>query len=297
MDIVKLKSQIKHKELNNFYIFTGVEIGLMNMYIDKMSDKVTRAEEVSHVWQTLTTKSLMGQAGVCVVRDDKQFIKYEKVWTDLQSKIKHGILILIYSNLDKRSVFYKTFSDNIVEFDKMTEQQLLPLARRLLPKGTSDDIILSLIKYCGVDYGRLVNECDKLTRMNTPITLDLISTVVNFDQQLLDVFQLANDMISRSIKEALDKLQQLMQQAESSMSILGVLYTTFRNAILVVGNPNGGHGVNGYAVHNIKSRLAYDPPELLQILRIIQDHEQGVKTGKYDEKFAVWDTIIRILCV
>ena len=51
MDIVKLKSQIKSGKLDNLYVFVGEEIGLMNLYISKMSDEAHRVDSVAGVWK------------------------------------------------------------------------------------------------------------------------------------------------------------------------------------------------------------------------------------------------------
>ena len=45
MDIVKLKKQIKENKLDNFYILAGEELGVLNMYINKMGNNIVRAEE------------------------------------------------------------------------------------------------------------------------------------------------------------------------------------------------------------------------------------------------------------
>ena len=37
MTIIELKSDIMHKHLSNFYIFTGEEIGIMNIYLNQIS--------------------------------------------------------------------------------------------------------------------------------------------------------------------------------------------------------------------------------------------------------------------
>ena len=56
MDIVKLKSQIKSGKLDNLYVFVGEEIGLMNLYISKMSSEAHRVDNVSGVWKRLTSR-------------------------------------------------------------------------------------------------------------------------------------------------------------------------------------------------------------------------------------------------
>ena len=107
MDIVKLKSQIKSGKLDNIYVFVGDEIGLMNLYIGKMCSEAHRVDNVAGVWKRLTSRGLGGGKNFYVVRDDKEFLQAEKVWSTAEKMIRYGTLVLLYTNLDKRSRFYK----------------------------------------------------------------------------------------------------------------------------------------------------------------------------------------------
>ena len=50
MTIIELKEQIIKNELSNFYVFVGEEIGIINIYLKQMSNKlnlpITRADSV-----------------------------------------------------------------------------------------------------------------------------------------------------------------------------------------------------------------------------------------------------------
>ena len=98
MDIVKLKSQIKSGKLDNLYVFVGEEIGLMNLYISKMSSEAHRVDNVAGVWKRLTSRGLGKGKPFYVVRDDKEFMQAEKVWTTAEKMIKYGTLVLLYTN-------------------------------------------------------------------------------------------------------------------------------------------------------------------------------------------------------
>lgn len=293
MDLVKLKQHIKEKTLNNFYILAGEEIGVLNMYINKMSENVVRADEVSEVWKKLTTRTFSKSDAVYAVRDDKKFMSMEKVWTGLKDKIKNGVLVLCVTNLDKRSKFYKTFEEDVVIFSKMTDAQLLKYCRKHL-NSVNDDILNYLIHLCLNDYTRIENEIDKIKRLNKPVTKQLLEDIIIPPKESTP-FTFVESVISGDYYNSIFDLNNLLSDNHSGVMLLGLLYSNFRNAILVVGNKEGNHGLNGYVANSIKRNLAYSPNELLAILRIIQKYESGIKTGKYEESFAIQGATLEIL--
>lgn len=295
MDIVKLKKQIKDKQLAKLYIFTGEEIGLMNMYINKMGTNVIRADEVQDVWPKITARTFSDDSAIYVVRDDKKFLGLEKVWTGLQDKLKSGTLVLCFTSLDKRSKFYKQFQDEIVVFDKMTEAQILQHCKKRLP-GVDAATLKYLAYLCNYDYTRVENEIDKLNRLNKPITEGLLADII-IPPKDSTAFTYVDAILTGDAYNAIYDADTLLSNGESGVMLLGLLYSNFRNAILVVGNKDGNHGVNGYVARNLKEKLVYKPAELLAILRIIQKYERGIKIGEYEEKFALKAATLEILCI
>lgn len=295
MDLVQLKKQIKEKKLNNFYILAGEEIGVLNMYINKMGANIVRADEVADIWRNLTTRTLGREDTVYVVRDDKKFMSMEKVWENLGDKIKNGILVICITNLDKRSKFYKAFQNDIVIFEKMTDAQLLQFCRKRLP-SVSDSILKYLIYLCNNDYTRVENEIDKIKRLNKPVTEQLLEDII-IPPKESTAFTYVDAVLKGEYVNAIYDLNNLISNNESGVMLLGLLYSNFRNAILVVGNKDGNHGVNGYIAKQLKEKLVYQPNELLAIVRIIQKYEKGIKTGMYEEKYAIQAATLEILCV
>lgn len=295
MDLVQLKKQIKEKKLDNFYILAGEEIGILNMYINKMGDNIVRADEVADVWRNLTTRTFGRVDTVYVVRDDKKFMSMDKVWDNITDKIKNGILVICITNLDKRSKFYKTFQDKVVIFEKMTEAQLLQFCKKQLP-SVSDNILKYLIYLCNNDYTRVENEIDKIKRLNKVVTEQLLEDIIIPPKESTS-FTYVDAVLRGQYSNAIFDLNNLLSNNESGVMLLGLLYSNFRNAILVVGNKNGNHGVNTYIANQLREKLVYAPNELLAILRIIQRYEKGIKTGMYEEKYAIQAATLEILCV
>lgn len=295
MDLVQLKKQIKEKKLDNFYILAGEEIGILNIYINKMGTNIVRADEVADVWRNLTTRTFGRSDTVYVVRDDKKFMSMEKVWENITDKIKNGILVICITNLDKRSKFYKAFQDRVVIFEKMTEAQLLHFCKKQLP-SVSDNILKYLIYLCNNDYTRVENEIDKIKRLNKVVTEQLLEDII-IPPKESTAFTFVDAVLRGEYVNAIFDLNNLLSNNESGVMLLGLLYSNFRNAILVVGNKDGNHGVNGYIAKQLKEKLVYEPNELLAIVRIIQRYEKGIKTGMYDENYAIQAATLEILCV
>ena len=295
MDLVQLKKQIKDKKLDIFYILAGEEIGILNIYINKMGTNIVRADEVADVWRNLTTRTFGRSDTVYVVRDDKKFMSMEKVWENITDKIKNGILVICITNLDKRSKFYKAFQDRVVIFEKMTEAQLLHFCKKQLP-SVSDNILKYLIYLCNNDYTRVENEIDKIKRLNKVVTEQLLEDII-IPPKESTAFTFVDAVLRGEYVNAIFDLNNLLSNNESGVMLLGLLYSNFRNAILVVGNKDGNHGVNGYIAKQLKEKLVYEPNELLAIVRIIQRYEKGIKTGMYDENYAIQAATLEILCV
>ena len=305
MDIVKLKSQIKSGNLDNLYIFVGEEIGLMNLYIGKMSDEAHRVDSVAGVWKRLTSRGLQGGKPFYVVRDDKEFLQAEKVWSMAEKMIRYGTLVLLYTNLDKRSRFYKEFEHRMVMFDKMTRPQLVKFVISQFPFDIQEDQADYLCEACGDDYTQIANEIDKLVRLmsgneNKLQFKNFVDEVVRAPKYA-DVFSLSNHVMQYNAKQAVEQMQFLLDNGESGIGIITVLYNNFRNAVQVLSSTDSAkeisekYGIHIAAVSNILNNFDYSMSGAIKAMRILQDAESGIKNGKYAEDKAPMIALCRIL--
>ena len=126
MEVGAVKKQIKNKDLGKFYIFTGPEIEAQRIYVNKMAEvagmEVQRIDSVGYIYNR--QRSLFSKPKCYVCRDDKEFMKTEKAWDTIADVIGDNMLILLITEVDKRTKFYKRFSDEIVEFDYMKRDTL-----------------------------------------------------------------------------------------------------------------------------------------------------------------------------
>ena len=307
MDIVKLKSQIKSGALDNIYVFVGEEIGLMNLYIEKMCSSAHRVESVAGVWKRLTSRGLSKEKPFYVVRDDKEFLQAEKVWSVADRMIRYGTLVLLYTNLDKRSRFYKEFEPHIVVFDKMTKRQLVNFITNSFGFPISENEAEYLCEACNDDYTQLQNEMDKLTRLieNTDALKRgsikaLIDEVVRAPKYA-DVFSMSNHVMQYRGAKAVEQMQFLIDNGESGIGMITVLYNNFRNAVQVLSSSSSAkeiserYGIHIAAVSNILNNFDYSVKGAMKAMAILQEAEAGIKNGKYTENKAPMIALCRIL--
>ena len=305
MDIVKLKSQIKSGKLDNIYVFVGEEIGLMNLYIGKMCEEAHRVDTVAGVWKRLTSRGLGGGKAFYVVRDDKEFMQAEKVWSVADKMIRYGTLVLLYTNLDKRSRFYKALEPHIVTFEKMTRQQLINFVSKQSSFGVSEDELDYLCEACNDDYTQIQHEIDKLSRVwkdmqqhySFRASVDYLVRAPKY----ADVFSMANNVMQYNGKKAVEQMQFLLDNGESGIGMITVLYNNFRNAVQVLSAAGTAkeiseqYGIHIAAVSNILNNFDYSKDGAMRAMRILQDAESGIKNGKYAEDKAPMIALCKIL--
>ena len=305
MDIVKLKSQIKSGKLDNIYVFVGEEIGLMNLYIGKMCEEAHRVDTVAGVWKRLTSRGLGGEKSFYVVRDDKEFLQAEKVWSVADKMIRYGTLVLLYTNLDKRSRFYKAMESPIVTLEKMTRQQLINFVSKQSSFGVSEGELDYLCEACNDDYTQIQNEIDKLSRVWDDMRKhssfrEVVDNLVRAPKYA-DTFSMANNVMQYNGKKAVEQMQFLLDNGESGIGMITVLYNNFRNAVQVLSAAGTAkeiseqYGIHIAAVSNIMNNFDYSKDGALRAMRILQDAESGIKNGKYAEDKAPMIALCKIL--
>ena len=132
MELWELKDRISNNTIPNFLIFTGPELGLMDIYINQIAKvldtKPKRVDNVASVVSSSKIFSLTAGNKYSIVRGDKSLLTSEK----LQEKVRNikDYLVVIYDNIDKRSKLYKDFEDSIVTFNYMDEKTLVSLLSR-----------------------------------------------------------------------------------------------------------------------------------------------------------------------
>ena len=99
MEITTIQKQIKDKSVNNFYIMSGEEIAVQDIYIKKIAEckqlNILRADTIAEITVKLNNKAFISSSYCYIVHNDNDFLKAENSWDKVISSIGNNILILI----------------------------------------------------------------------------------------------------------------------------------------------------------------------------------------------------------
>lgn len=328
MDVAELKAKIKSKQLPSYLIFSGPEWKVQQIYIEQISKatgkEIKSIESITDIYQQLRNRSFIQKAVIYKVRDDKELMQNEKLQQQLSRLLGDNILIHLLTNVDKRTKFYKQYKDNIIEFE--------PLSDALLRKYVKKEINLSdrncqiLIDVCEHDYGRMLLEIDKIKRYiedydNGDVAADCVEYATGmkvlritedkaFEKLLKDgtiyqppydaIFDLVDAILDRKVNKSFDLLQQAYEIGEATMVMLSVLYNNAK-AVLQVQTYKGNElskatGLSTWQITKAKSHVGkYREHELIYIVQLCQKIEQGIKTGRMEDDFAMQYLLTHVL--
>ena len=290
MDIVTLKKQIQQGKLDRFYVFAGEEIALQNIYLDKMGE-LKRADTVTEIWGKLTNSKCLklfkqDHDYIYVVRDDDEFIKNNKL-SELIGLINNNTLVLCVTKIDKKTKFYKAVKDYVIEFNKMTTQQLLPTVMNASP--IKDRALISqFIEACDNDYGAIMSEIDKVKYGGTEVLEEVIRENISFSSfALVDkIFKRDRDAITYAIK--------LLEQEENELGVLTLIFNK-ASQLLQLKEGINPEGLNEWAGKKMKENNRLDQRALYRATRWCKLYIEGIKNGDYQAYDAMLLCIMKIL--
>lgn len=305
MDITELKAELLQGKLRKTYVFIGDELALQDVYIDKITEisnlETVRIDSLKQIYNKIGAKTLIKVAPkIYIIRNDEQYFKEEKVWQKLidGKNQKDNIIIFLYSGVDKRSKFCKAHESVLTEFNFVGESLLSNRLQAVtkLPMQYCKDIV----KMCGCNYGRIKNELYKL---------DILARVNNFSlsQAYLEakkqnmiheeigdiIFDFTNAVVERNISRAYKLYKQITQTDEGPVKLISVLYNGFRNVLIVQSTilPERTEQILGLSSGQIYMTAQkcdrYTLFELVDILKLLQKIDRGIKTGEMDANFVM----------
>lgn len=312
MELITIKSHIQKKKFNPYYILCGDEIGVMNIYINQIAKtqnkQVYRADTFKEVFSKVSKQSIIQQSFVYVVRDDTTVITEEKAWKLLDKANWSDTIVFVFSNLDKRTSFYKRYKDIICEIE--------PLEERILIKYIQKEIKLSienckqLIQCCESSYSRIMLEIDKIKQYMIATKAEDMpnnSFEVLLGQGVIytpprDAIFIWSDAVMqrRDAVKIFDLMQECHDSGEATLVMLSVLYKTMKKTLQVQSykgdNITRATGLTGWDVKCVKPYVnRYKTSELISALKLIRRMEKGIKTGRIDEATAVPFVLVNIL--
>lgn len=295
LGLLDLQTQIREGSLLPFYIFTGEEIELQNIYLKQMGN-VIRVDRVADIYNKITSKLISGKFAVYVVRDDMDFIKSEKTWGSISDRIRNAVLVIQVTTPNKCKKFIKELNDCVVEFNHMTTKQLLNVVNMDCSVSNKQ----YFIEACNNDLNTINNYLDIFKRvgikeLNKKIVDEYIPT-----KEDVTVFQLADAVMRKDEQLTFKLLDQLLEDKNNVMGIIYAIYSQLHKCVLVEGyrgekNISKVTGINSWICNNILRDNRIEPSKLLTALRLVQKYDKGIKTGKYDGVIACYSLIVEIL--
>lgn len=315
MTIIDLKDQIIKNNLSNFYIFTGTEIGIINIYLKQMSNKlglpITRADSILSIYGKCQGGSLFGDStGFYVIRDDRDFMKQEQLFDTIKTSIRKNVIVLLYDKIDSRLKFGKHFKDDIVAFEKLTPNVLKSYIKKEIP--LADKNIETLMEVCSGSYDMCMLEVDKIKQYTDSLYLlcnkkdydagfsELLKCGVIYQPEETDVFKFTEAVCNRNKKLAFELEQVLMANNNSSINILGTLYNSMKSVMLIQvcesKNISEVTGLDNRLIYFNKKYVGkYSSGELVKAIKLISKVIEGVKNGWIDDVYATKYVLVNIL--
>lgn len=317
MILPQLQQQIVSGNLDNFYIFTGEEVAIMGIYLKKLqqvSQKDNqRVESVQQAYTKLTQRRMTSSSKCFVVTDDKDYLKHEKIWDNVEVATNNSkdMLIIIYNNLDKRGKFYKKYKDKIVTFEKLSSDILVNYVQREIPLTSA--VAKELVEVCECDYSRILLECDKIKHYYEAHKEELttgyegayvrLKTEGVIHQPIGDItFKFTDAIAMRDYTSTAKYLLQAKAKNEPEIMVLSILYNTFKQILMVQGlgsdksNAVARTGLTSWQVNMAMQKLgSYTVSELINALKTIRFVEKSIKTGQIEANIALDYLIVNIM--
>ena len=301
MDISTLKSHIVNNTPDKFYIFTGPEWQIQKIYIQKMADKFNKPykyiDSISSIYSKLSNRSFISQSYMYVVRDDNDIQTNETVQAGLEKLLGDNILILLLTNPDKRTKFYKKYSDKICTFDYLVPNILAKYIQKEVDLSTGN--IERLMSVCENDYGRCLLEIDKIKHLKQAHAeeddnikfAELLRSGMIYTPPKDAIFEFIDAILDRK-KNVYELYENCKAVNEAVMVIISVLYNNAK-AVLQVQAYTGkdmanGTGLTPFQINNAKKHCGKRRNgELIYIMKLCQKCQEGIVTGKIEEEFVV----------
>ena len=305
MDLTTLKSHIKNKTFDDYYIFTGPETAVMRIYLNQIAKvlgaTVKSLENLEVLSQKLTNKTMLKNACIYTLRDSKDFILDDKINAKItQNFASYDMpVILLYTSIDKRSKVYKNSQDHIVEFDYLPENVLIKYIQKEI--DLSEVNCKKLIEVCESDYSRIMLEIDKIlqyAKYDDDNSLDRIFTALLKNGTIYSpprdaVFMFVDAVLKNKPRLAFELLEESYESGEATMILLSNLYNSAKQLLQVQSYQGDGKITEATGLTPFQVKLAsgrkhiYSNGDLIHLMQLTRNAEKGIKTGEIEEMMAV----------
>ena len=311
MKLPILKHALLDNELLPFYVFSGDEVALRDIYVKKIIElsnmPVVRASSLNSIYASLVSASIFDEATLYIIHDDNEYKNAEKVW---DSFVKGTVLngnrvIMTYTKIDKRSAFAKAHEKCLVDFGLISDMILIPRVQAMA--RFSERSATKLVNMCGCNYSRILHELTKCRlyaeyeQINYESAFEcLVNDGAIYEEIGNTIFEFANAVLTRNGKKALKLLKRLREANEADLKILSILYNNFRNALLVSITPIDQWetitGLKKWQCSELNEKInKYSILELSEIVKKLREIERNIKTGAVEYPDVIVYALLEVL--
>lgn len=309
MNLSDLKRAIQNDKIEDFYIFSGEEFGIRNLYINKIAEKrglaILWVDTLEEIWRELNAKALFGGGTLFVVYNDKEALtNTARLNTILrEGYIRNGMLILVNDKVKAEDLF----ADKIVGFTELPDEILLSYCKKYLKGGS--EYYSALIKKCNNSYTYLMNEIDKIKAVaeERGITHEaVLEKIINdkswFNTNAEDViFDLIDKILKLDMVKVFNLLGEAYKSGDHPLTILTLLYQNYINILKYCGTSvktTEKTGLNYYqlkACESYTKTIGWDIPAVLVCLDKARRVEIMIKRGQVDPYEAIEYLILDLI--
>ena len=315
-----MKNILKHIEENNYakaYLLYGEEDYLKRMYKHKLVNAISgddsmnysyyegKDTDVNDIKDTSFTMPFFAERRLIVIEDSGMFKTSSEAMADVVKEAPETtIFVFVDSEVDKRNKLFKTVNDvgYVCEMKSQTEADLSNWVRRIFRESGRDisdrDRALFIAK-SGFNMDNLRNEADKLIAYTegrniiTSADIDAVCVTQTEDR----VFDMINAIATKDRGKVMRLYGDLLALKEAPLKILALLGKQFSTLLAVREMLDLGHGSSMiterlgirpyFAGRYISQAKGFSAKELRNAVEDCVEAEEGIKTGRWDDTYAV----------
>lgn len=334
MKYKELKKSIDSKNLENLYFLTG-EADLVSYFEEKILEETlgknfTEFDFVSMKGEAFSNQKLndslntfpMMTAKKCIILKD---IPWEilnsddiKTLTEIISDIpEFSILVITQTSpapaakLTKIKNFVKKngIFSNLTQSDFPMERQIIAWAKRDFDKNLSPAIAKKIINLCkGYQIHEIRNEVKKICEFENSEEINENSLdIIWRANEKTNIFELPKAITSKNAKKAFDILENLLEQNEEPMAILGVISSEYndiyRAKLFLESGENPAKLAEFFDYKNKEFRIKnaektakkLDFKNIKKIISRLAKSDLEIKTSSNEPKTTLFETVAYIL--
>ncbi|MCB4790510.1 MAG: DNA polymerase III subunit delta [Elusimicrobia bacterium] len=326
----ELYNQIRSKKFAPIYIFAGEEIYLQAEAL-KSLNKALEINELNYeifYGQQSSADTIMLAAQTIPLLSDRRFIlvkdaqkiktaELNKLSQYLKTPITSSCIVFLWQEKlraeNKKSNFFSTAEEfgSIIEFKPLYERDLPAWIQSRIAKSGKEidlDAVHYLIQESGTSLTDIANEIEKLalfTGKEKRISLEDIETLSGHTKQF-NLNNLGSSIESRNLKESIEITENLLNEGEAPLKVLGTIYRTIRKLLLAKSMLEENH----FGYEQVRNELRIHPyyfskftaglskfthEELKNDLSLILDTDKLLKSSSKPENMIFEELIISIL--